>query len=56
MKLILSYRLTTEASVCPYRVIDEQGQEIYRFHDQVSEVAQTVLDLLRIDCSAYGLS
>ena len=39
-----------------HRLLDEQGQEIYRFHDQVSEVAQTVLDLLRIDCSAYGLS
>ena len=39
-----------------HRLLDEQGREIYRFHDQVSEVAQTVLDLLRIDCSAYGLS
>jgi transposase len=38
-----------------HRLLDEQGQEIYRFHDQVSEVAQTVLDLLRIDCTAYGL-
>jgi transposase len=39
-----------------HRLLDEQGQEIYRLHDQVSEVARTVLDLLRIDCSAYGLS
>ena len=39
-----------------HRLLDEQGQEIYRFHDSMSEVARTVLDLLRIDCSAYGLS
>jgi len=39
-----------------HRLLDEQGQEVYRFHDQVSEVAQTVLDLLRSDRSAYGLS
>jgi predicted AAA+ superfamily ATPase len=39
-----------------HRLLDEQGQEIYRFHDPVGEVAQTVLDLLRIDRSAYGLS
>ena len=39
-----------------HRLLDEQGQEIHRFHDQVSEVAQTVLDLLRIDSSVYGVS
>jgi transposase len=39
-----------------HRLLDEQGQEIHRSHDQVSEVAQAVLDLLRIDSSAYGLS
>jgi pimeloyl-ACP methyl ester carboxylesterase len=26
MKLILSHRLTAEASACPYRVVDEQGK------------------------------
>jgi transposase len=39
-----------------HRLLDQQGLEIYRFHDPVSEVAQTVLELLSIDCSAYGLS
>ena len=39
-----------------HRLLDEQGQELYRFHDQVSEVARTVLELLQIDCSAYGRS
>ena len=39
-----------------HRLLDEQGREIYRFHDQVSEVARTVLDFLGIDYSAYGLS
>src|SRR3954454_2200227 len=39
-----------------HRLLDEQGEESYRFHDPVSEVARTVLDLLRIDRSAYGLS
>jgi transposase len=39
-----------------HRLLDQQGLEIYRFHDPVSEVAQSVLELLSIDCSAYGLS
>jgi transposase len=39
-----------------HRLLDQQGQEIYRFHDPVSDVAQTILDLLSIDVSAYGLS
>jgi transposase len=39
-----------------HRLLDEQGQELYRSHDQVSEVGRTVLDLLQIDCSAYGLA
>jgi transposase len=39
-----------------HRLLDEHGQEIYRFHDPVSEVAQTVLDLLQIDGDPYGLS
>jgi transposase len=39
-----------------HRLLDQQGQELYRFHDPVSEVAQTVLDFLHIDVTAYGLS
>jgi transposase len=39
-----------------HRVLDPQGLEIYRFHDPVSDAAQSVLDLLNIDRSAYGLS
>jgi transposase len=39
-----------------HRLLDQQGLEIGRFHDPVSEVAQSVLELLSIDGSAYGLS
>jgi transposase len=39
-----------------HRLIDQQGLELYRFHDSVTDVAQTVLELLRIDGSAFGLS
>jgi transposase len=39
-----------------HRLLDQQGQEIYRFYDPVSDVARTVLGLLRIDDAAYGLS
>jgi transposase len=39
-----------------HRLVDQQGVEVYRFHDPVSEVAQTVLKLLGIDGSAFGLS
>ena len=39
-----------------HRLLDQQGGEVYRFHDPVSDVAQTVLKLLGIDRSAYGLS
>jgi transposase len=39
-----------------HRLIDPQGVEIGRFHDPLSEVAQSVLDLLNIDSSVYGLS
>lgn len=44
------------AGVRRHRLLDQQDQEIYRFHDPVRDVAQTVLDLLGIDPSAYGLS
>ncbi len=39
-----------------HRLLDQQGLEIARFHDPVSQVAQSVLELLGIDGSAYGLS
>jgi transposase len=39
-----------------HRLLDQQGGEVYRFHDPVSDVAQTVLKLVGIDRSAYGLT
>lgn len=39
-----------------HRLLDQQGGEVYRFHDPVSDVAQTALKLLGIDRSAYGLA
>ena len=39
-----------------HRLLDQQGLEIGCFHDPVSEVAQSVLELLGITGSAYGLS
>ncbi len=38
-----------------HRLFDQFGQEIQRFHDEVSEAAEQVLDLLGIDRKAYGL-
>jgi transposase len=38
-----------------HRLLDPQGVEIYRFHDPVSDAAQSVLELLNIDRSAYGI-
>jgi transposase len=39
-----------------HRLLDPQGVEIYRFHDPVSDAVQSVLELLNIDPSAYGLA
>ena len=39
-----------------HRLLDEQGQELRRFHDLLSEDAQEVLDLLGVDPAPYGLS
>jgi transposase len=39
-----------------HRLLSPEGVEIYRFHDPVSGVAQSVLELLSINCSAYGLA
>jgi transposase len=38
-----------------YRLLDNNDCEVLRFHDPVSEVADTLLTLLGIDRSAYGL-
>jgi transposase len=39
-----------------YRLLDNNDCEVLRFHDPVSDVAETLLTLLSIDRSAYGLS
>jgi transposase len=39
-----------------HRLLDPRGVEIYRFHDPLSDVARSVLRLLGIDCSAFGLA
>jgi transposase len=38
-----------------YRMLDEQGQAILTFHDQIPDVAQQILDFLRISRTTYGL-
>ena len=38
-----------------YRVFDASGSEVLCVHDPVSEVGMTLLNLLGIDRSAYGL-
>jgi transposase len=39
-----------------HRLLDEQGQELRRFHDALSVAAQEVLELLEVDTSPYGLN
>jgi transposase len=39
-----------------HRLLDDQGQELRRFHDPLSDAAQEVLDLLGVDPTPYGLS
>jgi transposase len=39
-----------------YRFLDATGAEMLRLHDPVSEVAETLLTLLGVDRSAYGLA
>ena len=39
-----------------HRLLDEQGQELHRFHDNLSDVAQEVLELLGVYCTPYGVS
>jgi transposase len=38
-----------------HRLLDEQGQELRRFHDPLPQVAQEVLQLLGVDTSPYGV-
>ncbi len=39
-----------------HRLLDQQGQELRRFHDELPEVAREVLHLLGVDVTPYGLS
>ena len=39
-----------------HRLLDEQGQELRCFHDELSVAAQEVLGLLEVDASPYGLT
>ena len=38
-----------------HRLLDAQGQEVRRFHDELPEPAQEVLALLDVDTAPYGL-
>jgi transposase len=38
-----------------HRLLDEQGQELRRFHDELPPAAEQVLHLLGVDCTPYGL-
>jgi transposase len=39
-----------------HRLLDEQGQELRRFHDELPAAAQEVMRLLGLDMAAYGLA
>jgi transposase len=39
-----------------HRLLDAHGQELQRFHDELSAAGREVLQLLGVDCSPYGLS
>jgi transposase len=38
-----------------HRLLDEQNQELRRFHDELPDVAREVLELLGVDDSPYGV-
>ena len=38
-----------------HRLLDEQGLELRRFHDPLSQDARRVLQLLGVDTTAYGI-
>jgi transposase len=39
-----------------HRLLDEQDQELRRFHDELPSVSREVLDLLGVDASPYGVT
>jgi len=39
-----------------HRLLDGQGQEVRRFHDELPEAAQEVLRLLGVPLTPYGLT
>jgi transposase len=39
-----------------HRLLDEHGQELRRFHDELPAAAEQVLRLLEVDCTPYGLA
>jgi transposase len=39
-----------------HRLLDEQGQQLRRFHDPLADAARQVLELLGVDLAPYGLS
>jgi transposase len=39
-----------------HRLLDEQGEEVGCFYDELSDAAQEVLELLEVDITPYGLS
>jgi transposase len=39
-----------------HRLLDAGGVELRRFHDELPEAAQEVLELLDVDCTPYGVS
>ena len=41
---------------CPARLLDEQGQELRRFHDELPAAGQGVLELLGVEGAPYGVS
>jgi len=55
MKLILAHRLTTQAGVCPYRVIDEQGHEIAWANDFLDARHMRQLSPRSLRAYAYDL-
>jgi site-specific recombinase XerD len=55
MKLILSHRLTGEASACPYRVVDEQGKETAWANDFLDAQHMRQLSPRSLRAYAYDL-
>lgn len=55
MKLILAHRLTAQAGVCPYRVIDEQGHETAWANDFLDAQHMRQLSPRSLRAYAYDL-